>query len=153
MMDAKVPVERQIGQTVLNLTVEGHLIDFKRELEIIVANIYKQNCGIVCEKYQRWSWITQTPHNKNRSLIHIALMDRKTPVDIIWSILHEFGHVLQDVAELPLAKKDPLLELAREKDAWDKAETEVKKYPKLALLAEQFYSYRDKQLTSYNKGS
>ena len=150
-MNTSVPLEKKINQTVLNLVVEGGLLEYKPELELIVAEIYRHDCGIVCEKHATSSWIAATPHNKNRSLIHIALKNREKPIDIIWSMLHEFGHVLQDVKELPLAKSDSVLEHAREKDAWDKAEMEMNKYSNLVLLTDDFHSYRDKQLNSYRK--
>lgn len=152
-MNTYIPVNRKIAQTVRNLVDEGHLSDFKAELELIVAKIYQLDCGIVCEKLEKSSWLTQTAHKKNRGLMHIGLKDRWTPVDIIWSILHEFGHLLQDVEELPVVEEDIALKYFREKDAWDRAEIEMKTYPKLASLAKQFYSYRDAQLISYQKGS
>jgi len=117
-MDTKIPMERQISQTLRNLIIEGRLGNYTAELQIIIANIYHHNCGIICENLAPSSWISQTPHNNtNRPLIHIGLFARNKPLDIIWSILHEFGHVLQDAEDLIIAKVDTDFEYVREMDA------------------------------------
>ena len=147
-----IPLERQISQAVSYLVVEGNLAAYENELTLIVTAIFGRNCGLVCKTTLPSSHLAQTPHNPdNRPIMHIGLLGRKQPLEIIWSMLHEYGHVLQGSAALKEVELDKSLEYPREKDAWDKAEIELVKYPRLVANISEFYDYRDFALNTYEK--
>jgi Zn-dependent peptidase ImmA (M78 family) len=104
-LESSPPDPKKIFQTVRELVDKGKLSDFQAELYLIIKEIYTEKCGIVCEDEEKYSRIEPMPFSESKPIIHIGLKDRESPVDIIWSILHEFGHLLQGVDGLRVPEK------------------------------------------------
>lgn len=108
----------------------------------IISSIYIiiQNEGF--ELLTRYD-IGQSSLNWSNKSIRISLK-KKDNLFILWDLLHEFGHLLSKRKD----EKDMIL--GREKVAWDYAEIELKKHDKLIAHLNNFCSYRDYCLSSYN---
>ncbi|MCD8739059.1 hypothetical protein LT679_00470 [Mucilaginibacter roseus] len=102
-----------------------------------------------------FSRLEQTPFNKvnNRPLLFTGLKDRKSPLEVVWSILHEYGHILQGTPNLDEILRKGDAEQVREKDALDKAQELMERDPALHVHAADFMRFRDALLHSCSKNS
>lgn len=69
--------------------------------------------------------------------------------ELIFDIMHELGHCLDDIK---LQKKDEYnIELRREREirAWHIADNKFESYPELKEIASNYAAYKDKCLASY----
>ncbi len=102
----------------------GYLYNYRSTLEIIFRQVLNDGCNI-STRYDSH----QSCHSKNcdngRCRIWISLVPKRynRPEDIIWTILHEFGHHFA-----PLSKEDENnidKRIQNEEGAWDWAEQKV----------------------------
>jgi hypothetical protein len=147
-------IDKNIRNTIRQLIANG-IAPYEKSIAPIIRSIYEANCGIVCDEHISFSHLEQTPFNKtdNRPLLFIGLKDRKDPLDVVWSILHEYGHIQQGPPGLDEVLKTENAEQAREKDAWDRAQCMMEQDPALKIYARHFTDYRDALLSSYSKHS
>ncbi|MEO6729830.1 MAG: hypothetical protein ABIN01_01340 [Ferruginibacter sp.] len=127
---------------------EGNLEDFREVLALIIEEMEKSGCRI----YARY--------NENRSsheffvkdcCMRICLKDiYNEPVELIWTILHEFGHHLS--GRVKFDEIDSSTKINREKIAWEKARPFVLKFPLLAEKIKKFDSYAEECLKGYING-
>jgi len=147
-------IEINIRNTMSQLIANG-LGPYEKSIAPVIRSIYEANCGIICDEHLPFSHLAQTPFNKaeNRPLLFIGLKDRKDPLEVVWSLLHEYGHVQQGEPTLAEILKDGNAKQAREKDAWNRAELIMAADPFLRQYAQHFSQYRDTLLGSYSKNS
>lgn len=80
--------------------------------------------------------------------LFIGIKDRVDPITLVWSVLHEYGHTLQQkiTDEIHLS---PVLKLERETDAWNRAEHKLTDFNISAADLESFRSFREQRLQCY----
>ncbi|TXI95277.1 MAG: hypothetical protein E6Q35_09950 [Chryseobacterium cucumeris] len=75
--------------------------------------------------------------------IRISLKNVKDPLEVIWVLLHEYGHFLSHTRQ---NNDSPI---AREELAWEKAEEVIKNYSELNEFSISFESCKKRCLNSY----
>jgi hypothetical protein len=81
---------------------------------------------------------------KGETNTHIRLKLNKDIVkseNIIWDILHEYGHCLSGIPKIP--------SIIREIEAWHKAYIILLKYPELQIMEKSFFDYQKSCLETY----
>ena len=81
--------------------------------------------------------------------ILISLKKRDEPLTIIWSIAHEFGHLLQEEATDEEQKLYTIEKFRREEDAWKKAEQWLSIEPFFIFNWRDFFKFRHDRLNNY----
>lgn len=96
----------------------------------------------------KWSSCHHTSELFEEKIL-VSLQKREDPTTLIWSIAHEYGHLLQEEArgnERKLYTKEKYL---READAWDKAEAWLKDKPFYMYNWSSFIRFRNNRLEKY----
>lgn len=128
-------------QLVNELCANGNLEKFRETIKKMLTDIYQKGAKVSC-KYN------EAASNIDRSLdrpkhIRVSMIQVKDPLNIIWNILHEYGHYL----DWPRIVDHTVIQ--REENAWKKAEIEINKYPELIKEMESFKNHRDWCLQTY----
>ena len=127
---------------------KGSLHEYSEILYSIFERIKEAGCRISARED---SAISNHDFETDKCQIRISLLKvYDDPLEIIWTILHEFGHHLSgriDRAKLD----DPIFRMAREQEAWDRARIEVLIYPVLADNISHFDSYSLRLLDNYKR--
>jgi ribosomal protein S18 acetylase RimI-like enzyme len=79
----------------------------------------------------------------------VGLQQREDPLTLIWSIAHEYGHILQNEAKEKERQDYTREKYLREADAWDKAEKWLFDKPFYIYNWSSFIRFRNKRLESY----
>lgn len=128
--------------------VKGSLHEYRDVLLAIFRRITEAGCQI-CSRED--CSISNHDFEADKCQIRISLLKvYEDPLEIIWTILHEFGHHLSgriDRAKLD----DPIFRMAREQEAWERARIEVLIYPVLADNISHFDSYSLRLLDNYKR--
>jgi hypothetical protein len=145
--DAQAKANKRVIESVKRYPV---LLAYTDTLEFVFSAFYLQGGHVIYVEHLKSSEFNPIRlHGKRVANLIIGAKDRKDPMDIIWSVLHEWGHLLQ-TPQTEEIRLNPQLTYYRERDAWDKAETKFKEYPALAPFLGKFYAYRDFCLNDYN---
>jgi hypothetical protein len=117
--------ESKVKNIVRHLVEKGNLLSYKEELVIIISKVYFEGCFIHVDEHKSSSSITSNPFrpSNSRTLV-IGIKDRNEPIEILWSILHEYGHIIQGHPS-PDILKDRQLQYEREAEAWLTAEAKA----------------------------
>ncbi|SHM93454.1 GNAT family N-acetyltransferase [Mucilaginibacter sp. OK098] len=81
--------------------------------------------------------------------IIISLKKRPEPLTIIWSIAHEYGHLLQNEASDAEKKLYTIEKFKREEDAWKKAEEWLTDKPFFIFNWRDFFRFKHCRLNNY----
>jgi hypothetical protein len=130
-------------QLIDEFCAEGKLEDFRQTIREILAEIKKNGAVVSCKYNETASNVDQDrerPKHIRVSMIHV-----KTPLNIIWVMLHEYGHYL----DWPRNADHSVVQ--REETAWLLAEIELFKYPQLIPEIESFRIHRAWCLDTYYK--
>lgn len=120
---------------------EGKLEPYRVTLTSILNKIYAQGAYVSC-RYDRTA-SNIDPHPEKPYHIRLAMVGVKHPLNIIWALLHEFGHYL-DGKRLNSDEDIP-----REQSAWKHAEAFLMQYAELIAQYELYEIYRDWCLDTY----
>jgi hypothetical protein len=117
--------------------------DYQDIILRILNNIKKGNKFDISSCYCCPETMIETDKTgENKPHIRLKLnKDIKKPEHIIWEILHEYGHCLSGIPEIP--------SINREIEAWDKAYLKLLKYPKLKIMEQSFFDYQKNCLETY----
>ena len=130
--------KNKTDRTVAEFCAKGNLENYKEILKQIFEKIENKGCQISTREDDISSrhWFI-----KEKCLIQISfLQSYNNPLDIIWTILHEFGHHLSgEPNKADEGNLDILIE--REKLAWDYAREELFSYPELNKSIKDFEIY------------
>ena len=118
----------------------------------IIAAIFKQieksKCHISA-RYDGGHSLHEFTDTNGKCRIRICLQKQyDNPIEIIWIILHEFGHHLSEPMDVE-DRSNFQLRIEREKLAWEKAEKLLILYPKLLELKSNFDNYQKQCLETY----
>ncbi len=125
----------------------GRLEEFRIEITKIVENVVNKGFAVSFREDD----FKSVAEWGNSRMIRLSLKDRTRGKKIIWDLLHEFGHVLDDEPPMGMTK---LEEWQRELNAWNNARNELPQYPTLLPFKEGFEEHRKECLLShkiYNK--
>lgn len=124
----------------------GKLEDYAAELQDIIERIRQDDCEISTIYNDKCSRLEFSKIKSFKNRIRLSLADiRLHPLDLIWDLLHEFGHHQSGL------KQDNDIELEREELAWKLAEIELAKYPRLAEEIESFNLRKASCLKTYHR--
>jgi hypothetical protein len=122
----------------------GNLSEFEVTIENLIQIIIESNCDISCDYTSKNSRISQSKDNSFKSHIWLGFKNIKEKrIQIIWDILHEFGHYLSGKS------KGDERTVEREKHAWDLAFKQLKRDPDLVTYSDDFKLYRDNCIKTY----
>jgi len=127
-------------RTINEFIQKGNLSELSSEVDSIIRKIFSNGCTICCHYISDKSSYNSGPP----PIIRIEMNDRNVPVQIIWDILHEYGHFLSGEQE----KKGP--KINRELLAWQYAKKELENYPKLRQMILEFEAYAEFCLRTYS---
>jgi hypothetical protein len=119
----------------------GKLEEFRHTLNQLFDEIGQSGCKVSARYDVEYSNIQDSI--EHGSHIRISLKNVGNPIDIIWKLLHEYGHFLSGNRKVG----DSILQ--REELAWSHADNVLKNYPQLILLEESYDRCKEKCLNSY----
>jgi hypothetical protein len=145
--DAQAKANERVIESVKRYPV---LLAYTDTLEFVFYAFYLQGGQVIYQEHLKSSEFNPVRlQGKRVANLIIGAKDRKDPMDIIWSVLHEWGHLSQP-PQTEEIRLNPQLTYYRESDAWDKAEIKLKNYLTLVPFLGKFYAYRDFCLDDYN---
>ena len=121
----------------------GNLDDYRHTLTILFRVIKASECKLSTRYDVEYSNIEDSIEHGNH--IRISLKNVENPLDIVWKLLHEYGHFLSGRRK----KADSILE--REELAWNFADNLVKNYPQLMLEKKSYDKCKEECLNSYRR--
>lgn len=141
-------MNEKLARTIDEFCDLGNLEDYRE----VIAQIFKEIEADGCKIAARTDGVvSQHEHNANDCIMRISLVkDHYTkPIEIIWTILHEFGHH-QD----PLRKEDENdseRRLQSEEKAWSWAESKLDDFKELLAEKDSFLNFKQKCLHTYSR--
>lgn len=125
------------------------LENYRDIITSIFAQIEESGCNISA-RYDGGPCLHEYTNTNGQCGIRISFQRQyEDPLEIIWIILHEFGHHLSG----PLDSKERSnlqLRIERENLAWEKAEKMLATYPNLIKLKSNFDNYEKQCMETYN---
>lgn len=121
----------------------AQLQDYRATLTQLVAMIEDDWCKVYADYSRKASSYNVTIDEA--PIIRISLLVVKEPINVIWRLLHEYGHHLSG-PRYPADTK-----IFREELAWKYAEPLLEKYPELLKRKVEFDQCRDHDLGTYYK--
>ncbi|MEZ2338775.1 GNAT family N-acetyltransferase [Mucilaginibacter sp. RCC_168] len=131
---------RYIVRAIPELTPHRKLI-----IDLFTAIILKKGSIDFHDRHEGCSHSSFLGHHT----VNISLKSRPDPITIIWSIAHEYGHLLQDPASDDEQKLYTRKNFIREEDAWKKAEEWLKEKPMFIYNWPNFTRFRHRRLEDY----
>lgn len=123
----------------------GYLEPYRNELSDIFDLIDSEDCNISSRTDE---FSSQHIYDNETCRIRISLQRRyDDPIEIVWTILHEFGHHCSGRA--PRVRLNKEQKVIREQLAWEYAEDMLCQFPKLLERKQEFISYMQKCLSTY----
>lgn|GEM_PF-1001673 len=129
---------------------KGSLQNYKETLKMVFDKIWMSGCQIAAREDCD---LSSHSFDEGRCIIRISLSKKyDDPIEIIWNILHEFGHHLSgDIDKAKLS--DATTQLEREINAWKLARIEALLHPLLSVKISDFDQYKKKCLKGYEKAA
>ena len=121
------------------------LESYRNTIANLLEEIYTEGAIVSCKYNESASNID--PSEIRPCHIRISMIRVKHTLNIIWALLHEFGHYL----DWPRNHKDSKID--RENRAWQIAEKYLNKYPDLQEKILWFHEYKDWCLSTYKKAN
>jgi hypothetical protein len=112
---------------------------FRPVLEKIIIRIEEGGCTVMT----RYDISSSSYQPYREPIIRVSLKNVGEPLNVIWRLLHEYGHYLSG----PLKPGD--LPLQREELAWKQADQLVQEYPELILRMEDYKRCKEHDLNTY----
>ncbi|WP_276504974.1 hypothetical protein [Terrimonas pollutisoli] len=122
---------------------EGKLEAYRNTLSQLFSLISKNGCRVSARYDVGYSNIEESVENSNH--IRISLIAVEDPLDIIWKLLHEYGHFLSG------KRKPDDLTIQREELAWSFADELIKDYPDLLVHQDAYIRCKQECLNSYRR--
>lgn len=120
---------------------KGRLEEYRGTLQKIIIMIMEKGCKISTRYDVHYSNIEENKENGYH--IRVSLANSGEPLDIIWTLLHEYGHYLS-------GKKQPGdSRLQREQLAWTYADKLVAEFPQLSVNRQSYERCRQRCLGTY----
>jgi hypothetical protein len=133
---------KQIGPIILDeICSMAKLEPFRATLEAILLRIHAQGCIV----WTRTDITASSFLAEPEPVIRVSLLNVEEPLNVIWRLLHEFGHFLSPVAK----QEDDKME--REELAWRKADELVKEYPTLVVHMDKYEQCKEQDLDTYRR--
>lgn len=129
------------SQLINEICKNGLLEDYRDTIELILKEIFKNGAKVSCKYNETPSNID--PDRVRPHHIRVSMIQVKDPINIIWNILHEYGHYL----DWPVKVKDSRID--REETAWKYAELMLRRYTQLLKEIEKFDIYKNWCLGTY----
>ena len=121
----------------------GKLEDYRETLRYIFLLINESGCKVSTRYDVGYSNINDSV--ENGSHIRISLVAVQYPLDIIWKLLHEYGHFLS-------GKRQPTdSTIYREELAWKYADELLERYPELVIHKDAYERCKEECLISYRR--
>lgn len=120
---------------------KGKLEPHRETLFQILSDIHENGCKVSARYDADYSNID--PNTVKPNHIRISLSKVSKPLDVIWILLHEYGHYLSG------PRKTQDTKIYREELAWQLADNELKKYVNLHSEMESYETCKNKCLQSY----
>lgn len=134
--------EKKVKNFIKEICTKGDILQYEQIINTQTHKIVEKGCSISCRYDRGHSVFEQQPDKPPH--IRISLIDKKpTPLNIIWAILHEYGHLVSGNKK----KEDDTID--REELAWENAQKELKEYPELLKEESSFLAYKTFCLNSY----
>lgn len=140
-----------LQQKIDEFCLRGNLESYRQVLTSIFQRILSEGCNIAA-----FYTNDQTKHSDAKPcIIKIRLSYNQSsdlyaqPEEIIWSILHEFGHHLDGKPDSD-QMMNPHYVFEREKQAWKYAESEIDRYEDLRNHIGAFNTFKEKNLQTYS---
>lgn len=111
----------------------------------IILDILENNVSITLSKFHETTSIEFRESGSYKAMIKLHVKDKMTTEDVIWDILHEFGHFLSGKPE----NKSP--SLIREVEAWNRGYLILSNYSDLMFLESNYFAYQTSCLETYFK--
>ncbi len=128
----------------------GKVKDYKEEVSTIVRAIWENGFPVFLTWYREDESSTKWHLDGTPIEVRIRIKNESLGLPIIWSLLHEFGHILDGYTGDPKTKP-PDEQMNREKQAWENAKKELTKYPRLQEKEKEFENYREYCLDTYRR--
>ncbi len=128
-------------QLIDELCANGHLEEYRETIRALLTEINDNGAYVSCKYNEAASNID--PSFERPKHIRASMINVKTPLNIIWVILHEYGHYLD------WPRNPEHLVVQREEKAWQIAEEVLIKHPQLTPNIAGFYMHREWCLDSY----
>ncbi|PWS26167.1 hypothetical protein DHW03_15335 [Pedobacter yonginense] len=127
------------------------LLPFEQVIDQLLSEFYDGGASIIIDSRRISSYLAQTPFNsRTRNFeLFIGVRDRKTGLNILWSIFHEYGHLIQDRPTGEELIEGTNAKYLREIDAWDKAQKRLLEFDNLIPYFNDFKIYRSTCTSSY----
>jgi len=125
------------------LTVGKLDAKYRSTLETIIVRIEADGCRVMT-RYDISS-SSYAAYSDGQSIARISLKDVDEPMNIIWRLLHEYGHFLTGKIKL----NDSMID--REERAWQYADDLVKEYPDLLLRINEYERCKAHDLKTYRE--
>lgn len=125
------------------------LIPYQHVLEFVFTAFYRQDGLIFFKENEEGAYISpDMVYGQYVYHLNIGILNRLYPTTVLWSVLHEYGHILQET-RTEAVRLDPVLTLARETDAWDKAEQLLPQFHLPGEMLNSFQQFREERLDDY----
>jgi len=127
------------------------LKSFEEVFDELFEEFYSKDAIIIIDLLINSSRLAQTPNNTiSRNFeLYVGIKERKNPLDILWSIFHEYGHLLQARPTDQELIEGTNAKYLREMDAWDLGEKKLLTFKNLKPYLDDFNIYRSKCQMSY----
>ena len=138
IMDSRLIKAIQLTREICYRTKSDNLFDI---IHTIVSDICQHRVGIVITDYYETTSIEFSKSEFYDAIIRLKIKDDETTEQVLWNILHEYGHFLSG--------KPDKISITREIEAWNKAYLVLLKYPQLVSLEQSFFGHQEICLGTY----
>ena len=114
---------------------------YRSVLERIIIRIEEDGCSVMTRDDIKSS--SYQPYIDREPIIRVSLKNVGEPLNVIWRLLHEYGHYLSG----PLEPGN--LPLQREELAWKQSDQLVQEYPELLLKIDDYERCKEHDLNTY----
>jgi hypothetical protein len=118
----------------------GTLEDYRTTLDNILTTIHQSGCKVSTKYNESTSSFERYREVPARIRIRLAKIER--PLDVIWELLHEYGHFLSQ-------NKKALSKVEREELAWEHADRLLPEYPDLLKKLDEYTEHKTRCLSTY----
>lgn len=132
----------QLVREIYSLTGSNNLSDIFCS---VISAITDKNVSISISQLYERSSIQYNNTGKYSAIIRIKVEKNSQEKQVLWNILHEYGHFLSGPTNNP--------NITREIEAWNKAYCVLTNYGELISLEQSFFEYQVSCLRTYFKNN
>ena len=137
-MKYELSKSNQIVREICHLTKSENL---RNTIYPVISDIINKNIGISISNFFETSSIEYSNSINCKSIIRINIEKDKTTEQVLWDILHEYGHYLSGSTQKP--------NVTREIEAWNRAYNILVNYKELIPREQSFFKYQEICLETY----